>query len=364
MSNSKQNSMFSLTRLLLVARKEFSDLLRDRKSIFWGLFAVAISGPLVVGMIYFVAQSVTERIEKVTAPIVNAQFAPDLVRFLERGGIKVEADPADYEARVKSGDLDAVLVIDPDFAAAYASGRAARITLVTESSRDRSAPVASRLARAVRSWAEYVGNERLILRGVAPQVARPVQLDDLDLATAEQKGSRMLQIMSFYALFAGLMGAIAAALDVTAGEREHIGVGVSVADQDISGGQRPDGQPWRIAVERPDDPAARDVVLALRDAALGTSGDYRSGFVHEGRRYSHTLDPRTGEPIRHELAAVTVVADSAMAADARAAALLVLGPEAGYAYARTHGIAAVFTLRAGEGYARRTTRALERYLQP
>ena len=72
-----------------------------------------------------------------------------------------------------------MLVIDPDFAAAYASGRAARITLVTESSRDRSAPVASRLARAVRSWAEYVGNERLILRGVAPQVARPVQLDDL-----------------------------------------------------------------------------------------------------------------------------------------------------------------------------------------
>ena len=83
MSNSKQNSMFSLTRLLLVARKEFSDLLRDRKSIFWGLFAVAISGPLVVGMIYFVAQSVTERVDKLTAPIVNAQFAPDLVRFLD-----------------------------------------------------------------------------------------------------------------------------------------------------------------------------------------------------------------------------------------------------------------------------------------
>ena len=221
MSDSKQSSMFSLTRLLLVAGKEFSDLLRDRKSIFWGLFAVAISGPLVVGMIYFVAQSVTERVEKVTAPIVNAQFAPDLVRFLERNGIKVDADPADYEARVKSGDLDAVLVIDPDFAAAYASGRAARITLVTESSRDRSAPVASRLARAVRGWADYVGNERLILRGVAPQVARPVLLEDLDLATPEQKGSRMLQIMSFYALFAGLMGAIAAALDVTAGERER-----------------------------------------------------------------------------------------------------------------------------------------------
>lgn len=212
---------FSPGRLWLIARKEFSDLLRDRRSIFWGLFAVAISGPLVVGMIYFVAQSVTERIEKVTAPIVNAQFAPDLVRFLERSGITVDADPTDYEARVKSGDLDAVLVVDPDFAAAYARGAAGRITLVTESSRDRSAPVASRLARAVRTWADYAGNERLILRGVSPQVAHPVLLEDLDLATAEQKGSRMLQFMSFYALFAGLMGAIAAALDVTAGERER-----------------------------------------------------------------------------------------------------------------------------------------------
>lgn len=153
---------------------------------------------------------------------------------------------------------------------------------------------------------------------------------------------------------------IAAQLDA-AGISDYL---VELGGEMRARGQRPDGQPWRIAVERPDDPAARDVVLALRDAALGTSGDYRSGFVHEGRRYSHTLDPRTGEPIRHELAAVTVVADSAMAADARAAALLVLGPEAGYAYARTHGIAAVFTLRAGEGYARRTTPALERYLQP
>lgn len=221
MSDAATTSRFSLARLALIARKEFSDLLRDRKSIFWGLFAVAISGPLVVGLIYFVAQSVTERVDKLTAPIVNAQFAPDLVRFLERSGIKVEADPADYEARVKSGDLDAVLVVDPDFGAAYASGRAARITLVTESSRDRSAPIAGRLASAVRRWADYVGTERLILRGVAPHVARPVQLDDLDLATPEQKGSRMLQMMSFYALFAGLMGAIAAALDVTAGERER-----------------------------------------------------------------------------------------------------------------------------------------------
>ena len=214
-------SGFSSSRLMLVAHKEFTDLLRDRKSIFWALFAVAISGPLVVGILYFVLQSVTARIEKTTAPIVNAQFAPDLVRHFERRGIKIDVDPKDYEARVKSGDLDAVIVIDPDFAASLSNGRAAKITLVTESSRDRSAPIAGKLSREIDAYADQIGKERLMLRGVSPTVANPVRLDTLDLATAEQRGSRFLQVMSFYALFAGLMGAIAAALDVTAGERER-----------------------------------------------------------------------------------------------------------------------------------------------
>lgn len=214
-------SLFSPSRLAIVARKEFSDLLRDRKSVFWALFAVAISGPLVLGILYFVTKAVTERVEKTVAPIVNAQFAPDLVRHLERRGIRIDADPKDYEARVRNGDLDAVIVVDPNFAEALGSARSARITLVTESSRDRSAPIASKLARELRMYSDQIGTERLLLRGVSPWVARPVQIEELDLSTAEQRGARILQIMSFYALFAGLMGAIAAALDVTAGERER-----------------------------------------------------------------------------------------------------------------------------------------------
>jgi sodium transport system permease protein len=212
---------FSVSRLLLVARKELLDLLRDRKSIFWALFTVVISGPLVVGLLYVVAKTVSDRIEKVTAPIINAQFAPDFVRFLERRGVKIDADPADYEARVKSGDLDAVIVIDPSYAESLGSGRPAKITLVTLSSRDGSAPIVGRLSRELRIYGEMIGNERMILRGIAPAVARPLLFDELDLATPEQKGARLLQMMSFYALFAGLMGAIAAALDVTAGERER-----------------------------------------------------------------------------------------------------------------------------------------------
>ena len=128
-------------------------------------------------------------------------------------------------------------------------------------------------------------------------------------------------------------------------------------------GSKPDGTPWRVAVESPDvaaDPL--DTVVDLHDAAVGTSGDYRVGFVHNGRRYSHTIDPRSGAPVTHALAAVTVIAPSAMAADARAAALMVLGPDAGMAFAQAHGLAALFTLHTQDGLVRRATPAFEGYL--
>lgn len=124
----------------------------------------------------------------------------------------------------------------------------------------------------------------------------------------------------------------------------------------LASGLRPDGEPWRVAVERPDqheDDAQFDTVVALHEAAIGSSGDYRVGFEHEGRRYSHTLDPRSGEPVQHAAAAVSVVAKSAMQADALAAALMVLGPEEGLRFAEQRGIAAVFTLRDEAGGNRR-----------
>lgn len=128
-------------------------------------------------------------------------------------------------------------------------------------------------------------------------------------------------------------------------------------------GRKPDGSAWRIAIESPQAQADIDfdTIVELHDKALGTSGDYRAGFVYAGKRYSHTLDPRSGTPIQHDLAAVTVIADSAMAADARAAALLVLGPSDGMAFAREHHLAALFTLRTVDGFVRQATPVFERY---
>lgn len=106
---------------------------------------------------------------------------------------------------------------------------------------------------------------------------------------------------------------------------------------------------WRVAIEKPLS-GARQVhsILRVTDSAVATSGDYRNFFVHEGRRYSHTIDPRTGLPVEHDTAAVTVVNASAADADALATALLVLGATDGMHFAREEDIAAIFLVRNGD----------------
>lgn len=114
-------------------------------------------------------------------------------------------------------------------------------------------------------------------------------------------------------------------------------------------GHRPDGSPWTIAIEEPDpDRRAPHSILALQDAAVATSGDYRHWALVGGRRLAHTMDPRRGAPLLTPPASVTVVARTCAEADAWATALMVLGPEAGVKLARQLRLDALFLLREGE----------------
>ena len=111
-------------------------------------------------------------------------------------------------------------------------------------------------------------------------------------------------------------------------------------------GLRPDGKAWTIAVEAPDaERRTPHSILALQDAAVATSGDYRHWVEVQGRRLSHTMDPKRGAPLIASPASVTVVARTCAEADAWATALMVLGPDAGAALARKRGLDALFLLR-------------------
>ena len=104
-------------------------------------------------------------------------------------------------------------------------------------------------------------------------------------------------------------------------------------------GLAPDGHPWRITIDDAQLP------VNLSNLSIATSGDYRRYFEHNGRRYAHTLDARTGQPLQHALTSVTVIHPQCLMADAWATALLCLGPEHGPVMARKHALAALFLER-------------------
>ena len=137
------------------------------------------------------------------------------------------------------------------------------------------------------------------------------------------------------------------AVDLAAGAIEAQGVGsylVEVGGEVRGAGIKPDTQPWWVALEHPASEGAAGLLIAACGTAIATSGGDRRHFEHTGRRYSHTLDAATGEPVRETVLAATVLHPCCAAADALATALIVMGAERACAFAETHSLAAVLTL--------------------
>jgi thiamine biosynthesis lipoprotein len=130
-------------------------------------------------------------------------------------------------------------------------------------------------------------------------------------------------------------------------------------------GKKPDGSAWRIAIEAPlEHQQVAEKILALDGYGVSTSGDYHNYFERDGLRYSHSLDPQTGAPIRHGLAQVTVVDASVQRADALSTLLMVLGPERGLQFVEREGIAALFVQRSAQGFISRASSAFTRQFGP
>ncbi len=144
-------------------------------------------------------------------------------------------------------------------------------------------------------------------------------------------------------------------VDRIASHFEQVGIErymIEVTGELIAKGRKPDGEPWRIALEQPLGNGERVLqrVLEVDGWAVNTSGDYRNYFETDGMRFSHTLDALTGMPVEHNLAAVTVIDRSAMVADGLGTVLMVLGREEGMRFAQEHELAALFIAREGDGF--------------
>ncbi len=128
-------------------------------------------------------------------------------------------------------------------------------------------------------------------------------------------------------------------------------------------GRNARGQLWRIAVERPVDAEPEPyAIVQLDDTAVTTSGEYRHYYDRNGRRYSHTIDPRTGRPVSHSLASVVVIGSTSMQTDAWATALNVLGTREGHALASRLDMPVLFIDAQGGALRSVMTQRFERYL--
>jgi sodium transport system permease protein len=210
-----------MRRVVTVFAKELVDTLRDRRTMLVTLGTAALAGPIFLMLIFNMIARQADRARDVTLPVQGAAHAPALIAFLERQQVNVVPAPDDYEAKIRAGDLDVVMIVDPAFADDVAKGKAATVRLVYDRSRDRARATIEQAETLLRAYGRQWGQSRLLLRGIAPEVGNPLNVDSVNLATPQQSGALVLFLVAYYGLFASIMGGMAVALDSTAGERER-----------------------------------------------------------------------------------------------------------------------------------------------
>ena len=207
--------------LLVVLRKELVDGLRDRRSL------ISVLAPLaLLPLMFFVAMSqaseAVERARQIKIPVVGAEHALALTDWLDQqAGIEIEQGPDQPRDAVRNGDVDFVLVIPEDFAERFAASKTAEVEIILEGM-DRGLDRAVRRVRdLIGAYGRGIADQRLIVRGISPEVARPLRVETLELATAHQRTARLIGFMPLILVMGIFVGGLQVAIDSTAGERER-----------------------------------------------------------------------------------------------------------------------------------------------
>jgi sodium transport system permease protein len=206
----------------IVLRKELTDALRDRRTLLTVLFSSVLMGPLVLVAISGLVASLESRAEQREVYVAGLGNGPTLQNFLERQTYTVKEAPPDYETELrKSRFSDPVVVIPKDFEAALARGDAPVVEIVSDSANQRSEASTGRIERLLGGFGRERAVLNLALRGVAVQLLEPIQIESRDLASTQTRATRITGMLPYFVMMAVLYGALTAALDTTAGERER-----------------------------------------------------------------------------------------------------------------------------------------------
>ncbi|MET0402519.1 MAG: ABC transporter permease [Cystobacter sp.] len=203
-----------------VFRKELRDHLRDQRSV-WSAVGFTLMGPILFGLMFTVMASWLNKDKPLELPVLGRSHAPSLVAFLERSGAKLSEPPADYEARIQAGTLDTVLIIPEGYGEDFSAGRTAEVHLVMDNSRNQARTSVRRVQQLLGAYSGRLGAQRLIARGVAPELATPLRVEEVDLSTPERLAASLLSIIPIFLVFAAFSGGMNVAIDAMAGERER-----------------------------------------------------------------------------------------------------------------------------------------------
>lgn len=211
-----------MSQLATVVKKEVLDAVRDRRVWLVVLVTALVSGPVTLLLISKFMSDLKSRAEAREVLVDNAAAAPRLVNYLARQGRVVKAPPADVREAIEAGRFDdAVLVISDGFERDVLRGQLVDVTVLHDANRAQSVTAAMTLDRLVSGWGQEVGIQRLLVRGVDPALLRPVRSTVVSVGADRGGAARMLFLVPLVALVSAVIGALAIAIDVTAGERER-----------------------------------------------------------------------------------------------------------------------------------------------
>lgn len=203
-----------------IARKELREAFRDRRSLLSGLF-YGIWGPLVMAYAMLVMAQQQADIGAFEVEARGAGHAPSLVGFLATRDITVTDAGRDVAGEVRPLRRSLALIIDEHYEERFQASRRALVTIVHDSTRSESSRKAGRLRAVLEEYSRRVGDTRLVIRGVSPDISAPLRILERDYATLGERAARTLAMVPIFVLLAAFIGGMSMAADVGAGERER-----------------------------------------------------------------------------------------------------------------------------------------------
>jgi len=179
-----------LTQALVVCRKELKDWSRDRRSIMTVLVG-SLFTPVIIGFMFTTMARQQRQVADVTIPVVGSQHAPAMMSWLrQQAGVTVSDGPANPEEAVRTRSHDIVVVIADDFAKDFNASRPAQVRIVADGSRQDMRARLNRVRGLFQQYNNQIGSWRLIARGISPAGASPLEIEDAQVSSAQQRAGR------------------------------------------------------------------------------------------------------------------------------------------------------------------------------